>query len=76
MATKPKTISSVTVLGLKVDVLEDFKNEYSTGNVGYKIPIGGLLVAALEIVAPLIRDGTYRIDMINGEVKIIKQNQN
>jgi hypothetical protein len=67
-----KIMSSVLILGSKVKIIDELKEEFSTENVGRKIPIGGLLVAALEYLREDLRSKKLTIEYKDYDCKIIK----
>lgn len=69
MANRSKTFSSVTILGSKVEIIDEMKEHFSKNKIGYKVPIGSLLVAALEYIKPMYDSGQLKIVSVEGDIQ-------
>ncbi len=66
---------SVSIMSHKTKNLDDLMKSYSTSKLGYKIPIGSLLVAALEYIDPMLKSKELVISRRGGNVQIIKESE-
>jgi hypothetical protein len=72
---QPIKDKSVMIRSQKVSDFIKYQKIYSFKKLGYLLPIGSLLVAALEYVHPMIESNELKIIRKGGNVQIIKTEQ-
>lgn len=70
---QPIKDKSVMIRSQKVNDFIKYQKMYSFKKLGYLIPIGSLLVAALEYIHPMIESNELKIVRKGGNVQIIKE---
>lgn len=67
---------NVIIRSQKVSAFIKLQKSYTKDRLGYKVPIGSLLVAAMEYISPALEAKELKIIRRGGNVAIVKNDIN